>query len=949
MLKAIVTKLTLDGKEFQKGISESQKQMLGVGAVATGLATAIGAVVTKMAGYQDAMTKSARTAGVATKEFSGLAWAAEQSGLSQDDLAKSMARLTDSSDAAQKRFAGLGIAATDVNGKMKSSSQLLGEVADKVQAAQSPSEKTAIAIQALGKRGGEMVSLLAGGSKGLADMTAEAERLGLTVDDVAGEQAEIFNDSINRMGNSVKGVANTFSASVVKMVNSSGLFDAITDTIAGLTGWWKSLDESTRDTIVTVGAVVTGIGMLVGVFGAIMALSGPIMAAISGIGAAIAVLTSPISLVIAAVGALVYAFYEYWDQIKSSADPVVQSLSSAFNDIKRTIVDVFDAIKGVIRPIIDAVADVVAPFLKLEDAVGDTRGEIDYLGTAVKTVFNIILTAVQLAVSGIGILIGVWRTLSEAIIAVGSAIVYAFSGEWKKASRAAKAAYGSISSGIDDIKEKSIDLGEKISKIWEDPVVLKVETTRATKEVKKTEEAAKNFGRTASTVTKKAIDDTGQLEKAWEEMQARLDGTAGAKSNAGVGIAKMVNAATADISQLTNAAAMMTGAIADGMAAAQARVERDQEVTMMRMEDRHKQTLEAATSEEEAAFEKFKKQKELELAAFKSTEEKKTLSIKAQAALRIAEANAEFQAKKAAADAEFQARVESERIAFEAHKALVAEQTVFKEERMAADSKLEADWLSYLAKLQDDHDAQMVDMAKEYSDTTKGIDDDIKITLQESKTTFDEEYKAKEKAANNAIIEAEKKKNNRLKNLEERQNDEKEKLRKKQILQNWKAQVAQFEATKATNIATTIASGISAAAQAFAALAPIPFVGIGLGLAAAATITAAMGKQVANIEKQKPLKPAELIAAEGGLIPGNRTHARGGVDVNAESGEIIIDRPRSNRILDSIENKVTGGTATAPNMNFYINQQMGEDSEALAERVADMVARRFAMTGAYGR
>ena len=56
-------------------------------------------------------------------------------------------------------------------------------------------------------------------------------------------------------------------------------------------------------------------------------------------------------------------------------------------------------------------------------------------------------------------------------------------------------------------------------------------------------------------------------------------------------------------------------------------------------------------------------------------------------------------------------------------------------------------------------------------------------------------------------------------------------------------------------MAETVASGIASAAQAFAALAPIPFVGVALGTAAAAVITAAMGMRVAQIEKQKPIKP----------------------------------------------------------------------------------------------
>jgi hypothetical protein len=66
----------------------------------------------------------------------------------------------------------LGLSATDVSGKLKSSDQVMLEVADKFAKMPDDANKTALAMALFGKAGADMIPLLNGGRKSIEDLTA---------------------------------------------------------------------------------------------------------------------------------------------------------------------------------------------------------------------------------------------------------------------------------------------------------------------------------------------------------------------------------------------------------------------------------------------------------------------------------------------------------------------------------------------------------------------------------------------------------------------------------------------------------------------------------------------------------------------------------------------------------------------------------------------------------
>jgi hypothetical protein len=112
-------------------------------------------------------------------------------------------------------------------------------------------------------------------------------------------------------------------------------------------------------------------------------------------------------------------------------------------------------------------------------------------------------------------------------------------------------------------------------------------------------------------------------------------------------------------------------------------------------------------------------------------------------------------------------------------------------------------------------------------------------------------------------------------------------------------------------------------------------------MAAAAAITGATVASIAQINSQRPVKPAGLIAETGGLVDGPR-HSQGGVDLNAEGGELILSRGRTRALFDAMDSGALGGGITV-NIEAGAIQAMGFDDRNLAEKIGDMVAQKVGL------
>lgn len=170
------------------------------------------------------------------------------------------------------------------------------------------------------------------------------------------------------------------------------------------------------------------------------------------------------------------------------------------------------------------------------------------------------------------------------------------------------------------------------------------------------------------------------------------------------------------------------------------------------------------------------------------------------------------------------------------------------------------------------------------------LDEEFKLKQQQTEEKYRKQKEEAEKEARDKKEEADKAAHDaEMKRLEdeakEREDNKNKALSSASDSLKKFSEIAgkQSQAGKAFAIAATLIDTYQSAIAAFKSLAGIPIVGPALGAVAAAAAVAMGLKNVAEIRKTEPAKQL------GGPILGN-SHPDGGVNVNAEGGEYVVNK-----------------------------------------------------------
>lgn len=285
MAKRIKTELVVEGKNnASRALKQADSQLLGISSAAkkAGAAllgafsvAAIGSWVNQSIAAADESRKLAQSVGLTTEKFTGLQFAAAQSGVSTQGLTASMTRLNRSlSDAATiggrpaEIFERIGVSVLNADGGLRAADSVLADIAERFQSMPDGAEKSAIAVELLGRSGAQLIPLLNGGAEGIAALTAQAERLGLVISDEQAAQSERYNDTIAALGAASRGAANTVAGELLPTLNemSGLLLDLVEDGDSAkimaqvLSFAMKSLASA----VIAVGSTFGNLGRLIG-------------------------------------------------------------------------------------------------------------------------------------------------------------------------------------------------------------------------------------------------------------------------------------------------------------------------------------------------------------------------------------------------------------------------------------------------------------------------------------------------------------------------------------------------------------------------------------------------------------------------------------------------------------------------------------------------------------
>lgn len=207
-----------DISSYAKTAAGSLAALYGVGSIA--------GFVKQQIDLADSTGKMAQKVGISVEELSKLQYAAKladvdtaqlQVGLVK--LSRGMVEAANGTGQAQNAFAALGVNIKNADGSLKSSGDVLNDVAGKFAQYEDGANKTALAVQLFGKAGADLIPLLNAGAEGIKQSADELERFGGVITTAAAKNAELFNDNLERLATVGSALGKSIANEVMPYLN----------------------------------------------------------------------------------------------------------------------------------------------------------------------------------------------------------------------------------------------------------------------------------------------------------------------------------------------------------------------------------------------------------------------------------------------------------------------------------------------------------------------------------------------------------------------------------------------------------------------------------------------------------------------------------------------------------------------------------------------------------
>ena len=211
--------LKRDLKSIDGELRAISRSMVMMGTVVVGSMTAM---VLKSTQAANAADKLAKQTGLTREQVQELGYAADQEHASLEELAKSIARLsramltsTQGTNEQSRAFDILGINVKDANGNLRSSVDVLLDIADRFKDMTNETEMTAVAMQLLGRSGANLVPFLRMGGDEIRKLTQEARDLGYVMDEETVKALKALDDQLTATKAGFAGIGRQIASEVV--------------------------------------------------------------------------------------------------------------------------------------------------------------------------------------------------------------------------------------------------------------------------------------------------------------------------------------------------------------------------------------------------------------------------------------------------------------------------------------------------------------------------------------------------------------------------------------------------------------------------------------------------------------------------------------------------------------------------------------------------------------
>lgn len=188
------------------------KGLAGFAIAGLGVRAVIGEL-DKLVDSADRLQEFSQQVGISVESLSTLEGAARQFGVEAGNFESSIIKLNrkigeaaGGNKAAVESFQKLGVSVRETDGTIKTSEQVLGELADRFKALPDGPLKTAAAMDIFGKSGAQLIPFLNEGSEGIEKLKKAMEELGGQVSTEFAKSADEFKDNAASLGTALAGV-----------------------------------------------------------------------------------------------------------------------------------------------------------------------------------------------------------------------------------------------------------------------------------------------------------------------------------------------------------------------------------------------------------------------------------------------------------------------------------------------------------------------------------------------------------------------------------------------------------------------------------------------------------------------------------------------------------------------------------------------------------------------
>lgn len=368
-----------------------------VGLLTGGMLALGGIGITEMvkgfAEFGDKIGNTSKELGISAESLQEWTFAAKTSGVEQDSLVTALERFNKNiGDAAANTgtakdiFRALGINIRDAHHRIKSTEELLPQLADKLTKVHSAALRATIAQNLLGRSGQQLLPMLMEGSKGLEEAAAKARALGYVMSTENTEAAHKLADALDELNAGVQGVKNRIGGALAPVLEKlakklvavaekygpaiSKWADGFAEKLPARLHRMKELFEQLWNKIQP---LVKGIKWMTDTFGTANVILGTITAVIAAAvipamialtsavyTLGVALLTTPVGWIILgimAIAAQIYLLWKvfekirpylkrFWTWLGDKAVAAWEVMKSAWSKVKAFFTDLWTAIKA---------------------------------------------------------------------------------------------------------------------------------------------------------------------------------------------------------------------------------------------------------------------------------------------------------------------------------------------------------------------------------------------------------------------------------------------------------------------------------------------------------------------------------------------------------------------------------------------------------------------------